>query len=95
MRPEARAEFIVRLRKPAQTYITYYSNDRETRMLSAHEFATLMLVKDAADQIVDRHELDTLLERQLVAMEQLVSGARLPRITEDGDLLLRAVRRMH
>ncbi|GJH10491.1 hypothetical protein CBA19CS11_16655 [Caballeronia novacaledonica] len=54
-----------------------------------------MLVKDAADQIGDRHELDTLLERQLIAMEQLVSGARLPRITEDGDLLLRAVRRLH
>ncbi|KXV07976.1 preprotein translocase subunit SecA [Caballeronia novacaledonica] len=64
-------------------------------MLSAHEFATLMLVKDAADQIGDRHELDTLLERQLIAMEQLVSGARLPRITENGDLLLRAVRRLH
>jgi len=46
-------------------------------MLSAHEFATLMLVKDAADQIGDRHELDTLLERQLIAMEQLVSGARI------------------
>jgi hypothetical protein len=95
MCPEARTEIIVPLRlQPTHTYISY-SKDRETGMLSAHEFATLMLVKDAADQIVDRHELDTLLERQLVAMEQLVSGARLPRITEDGDLLLRAVRRIH
>ncbi|SAK90264.1 hypothetical protein AWB79_06550 [Caballeronia hypogeia] len=64
-------------------------------MLSAHEFATLMLVKDAADQIVDRHELDTLLERQLVAMERLAGGASLPRITENGDTLLRALRRLH
>ena len=64
-------------------------------MLSAHEFATLMLVKDAADQIADRQELDTLLECQLIAMEQLAGGATLPRITEDGDSLLRAVRRTH
>ena len=42
-------------------------------MLSPLEFATLMLVKDSADQIVDRDELDTLLERQLVAMEQLAA----------------------
>lgn len=64
-------------------------------MLSAHEFATLMLVKDASDQIIDRHELDTLLERQLVAMEQLVNGAILPRVTAHGDSLLRALRRLH
>ncbi|KND57417.1 hypothetical protein BSCH_00436 [Candidatus Paraburkholderia schumanniana] len=64
-------------------------------MLSAHEFATVMLVKDVADQIIDRQELDTLLERQLVAMERLAGGATLPRVTEDGDSLLRAVRRTH
>ncbi|KMY84991.1 hypothetical protein BUMB_05279 [Candidatus Paraburkholderia calva] len=60
-------------------------------MLSAHEFATLMLVKDAADQIGERQDLETLLEHQLVAMEQLVDGPGLPRITESGDSLLRAV----
>ncbi|EIM95963.1 hypothetical protein WQE_36567 [Paraburkholderia hospita] len=38
-------------------------------MLSAQEFATLMLVKDSADQVADRTELDTLFDRQLVAME--------------------------
>lgn len=64
-------------------------------MLSAHEFATLMLVKDAADQIIDRQELDALLEHQLVALERLASGAALPRITEDGELLLSAVRRIN
>lgn len=61
-------------------------------MLSPHEFATLMLVKAAPDQIdLDREELDTLLERQLVAMEQLTPGRRLPRLTRDGDAVLQSV----
>jgi hypothetical protein len=64
-------------------------------MLSAHEFATLMVVKDSADQIADRAELDTLLERQLVAMEQLAGGAVLPRVTQDGDSLLHNLARIH
>ena len=64
-------------------------------MLSAREFATLMLVKDAADQIADRDELDALLERQLVAMEQLAGGAVLPCVTQDGDSILRALARFH
>ncbi|GJH38577.1 hypothetical protein [Paraburkholderia azotifigens] len=64
-------------------------------MLSAHEFATLMLVKDSADQIADRTELDALLERQLVAMEQLAGGGVLPRVTQEGDSLLRALSRIH
>ena len=38
-------------------------------MLSPHEFATLMLVKAAPDQIeLNREELDTLLDQQLVAL---------------------------
>jgi len=53
-------------------------------VLSAHEFATLMLVKDSADHIADRAELGTLLERQLVALEQRAGGTVRPRITEDG-----------
>jgi hypothetical protein len=72
-----------------------YSNDQETGMLSAHEFATLMLVRDSADHIAERQELDTLLERQLVAMEQLAGGTVRPRITQDGDSLLRAFARRH
>ena len=64
-------------------------------MLSPHEFATLMLVKDSAEQIADRDELDALLERQLVAMEQLVGGTVLPRVTHDGDSLLRTLARIH
>jgi hypothetical protein len=61
-------------------------------MLSPHEFATLMLVAAAPDQIdLNRDELDTLLERQLVALEQLASGARRPRLTRDGDSVLRSI----
>jgi hypothetical protein len=63
-------------------------------MLSPHEFATLMLVKDAPDQTgLDRAELDTLLERQLVALEHLASGHQRPRLTRDGDAILQAVAR--
>ena len=64
-------------------------------MLSAHEIATLMLVEDSVEQIADRAELDTLLERQLVAMEQLAGGAVLPRVTTDGDSLRRIIARTH
>jgi hypothetical protein len=61
-------------------------------MLSPHEFAALMLVKAAPEQIdLNREELDTLLEQQLVALEQLASGAQRPRLTRDGDTVLRAV----
>ncbi|WP_193727932.1 hypothetical protein [Paraburkholderia franconis] len=48
-----------------------------------------MLVKDSADHIADREELGALLERQLVALERLADGAVRPRITEDGESLLR------
>lgn len=65
-------------------------------MLSPHEFATLMLVAVAPEQIdLYREELDTLLERQLIALEQLSSGAQRPRLTRDGDSILRAVARKH
>ncbi|AOI73121.1 hypothetical protein WI73_15975 [Burkholderia ubonensis] len=63
-------------------------------MLSPHEFAALMLVKSSPDQIdMSRDELDTLLEQQLVVLERLVSGARRARVTNDGELLLRAMTR--
>lgn len=44
-------------------------------MLSAHEFATLILSKEFADHIADREELGTLLGRRLVALERLAGGA--------------------
>jgi hypothetical protein len=53
-----------------------------------------MLVKAAPEQIdLNREELDTLLEHQLVALEQLPSGIQRPRLTRDGDSVLRAVAR--
>jgi hypothetical protein len=78
-------------RNPYCTYSTYL----EASMLSAHEFATLMLVRESADHIADREELDTLLERQLVAMEELAGGTVRPRVTQDGDSLLRTLARRH
>jgi hypothetical protein len=64
----------------------------ETTMLSPHEFATLLLVKDAPDQaMMDRDELDTLLEQQLVKLEALGSGRRYC-VTEHGDATLRSIK---
>jgi hypothetical protein len=63
-------------------------------MLSPHEFATLMLIKDAPEQIeLDRAELKTLCERQLISLENLASGRPRPRVTNDGDSILKAVGR--
>lgn len=63
-------------------------------MLTPHEFATLMLIRDGRDQIdPDRVELGTLVERQLVALERLASGRERPHLTDDGDSILRAVAR--
>jgi hypothetical protein len=63
-------------------------------MLSPHEFATLLLVKDAPNQAdMEREELDALLERQLVELEKLASGHQQWRLTETGDTALRAIKR--
>ncbi len=63
-------------------------------MLSPHEFATLLLVKDAPNQVdMEREELDSLLERQLVQLEKLASGRQQWRVTEIGDSALRAIKR--
>ncbi|HEY4351110.1 MAG TPA: hypothetical protein VGN31_07775 [Paraburkholderia sp.] len=64
-------------------------------MLSPHEFATLLLVKDAPNQVdMQREELDALLERQLVQFERLASGRQQWRVTESGDSALRAIKRL-
>src|SRR5690349_24429794 len=65
---------------------------RETEMLSPHEFATLMLVRQAPDQLdMDRAELDALLERQLVMLEHGASGARRAYLTGKGRTFLEAL----
>lgn len=64
-------------------------------MLSPHEFATLILVRDAPDQIeADRAELGTLLERELVALDEAERGIPRPRITPNGNSVLEAFARM-
>jgi hypothetical protein len=58
-------------------------------MLSPHEFATLMLIRQAPDQLdMNRAELDALLERQLVTLEQCASGARRAYLTGKGETFL-------
>ena len=63
-------------------------------MLSLHEFATLVLVRDALDHSdLNRADLDALLERQLVALEKLASGCMSLNVTEQGSSFLRAMTR--
>jgi len=64
-------------------------------MLSPHEFATLMLLKDAPDPIdLDRADLEALLERQLITLEKLTSGQRRPLVTLNGHSVLKAAARI-
>ena len=62
-------------------------------MLSAHEFATLMLVSQSPEQVdMNRAELDTLLERQLVMLERSAEGhRRRAQLTDTGRSLLQAL----
>jgi len=61
-------------------------------MLSPHEFATLMLVRQAPDQLdMNRAELDALLERQLVMLEHCASGVRRAHLTGKGRTFLDAL----
>ncbi|VWB39713.1 hypothetical protein [Burkholderia territorii] len=63
-------------------------------MLSPHEFATLMLVREAPDQIdMNRTELDALLERQLVMLEHCTPGRRVAHLTHKGRWMLDALQR--
>jgi hypothetical protein len=64
-------------------------------MLSPHEIATLMLLKDAPDPVdLDRADLEVLLERQLVTLEQLAHGQQRPLITVNGHTFLKAAARI-
>jgi len=62
-------------------------------MLSAHEFATLMLVSQSPEQVdMNRAELDTLLEQQLVMLERSAEGhRRRAQLTDTGRSLLQAL----
>jgi hypothetical protein len=64
-------------------------------MLSPHEFAILMLLKDATDHSdFDRADLEALLERQLVTLEKLTSGQPRPCLTTHGHSILKAAARI-
>ncbi|WP_416046990.1 hypothetical protein [Cupriavidus basilensis] len=64
-------------------------------MLSPHEMATLMLIKDTSDETeLDRADLDALLEHQFVSLERLDSGRQHPCITARGGALLNAIARI-
>jgi hypothetical protein len=61
---------------------------QEIYMLSPHEFATLMLVKDATQQSeFDPADLLALVDRQLIDLDR-PDAVRLPRVTERGQALL-------
>ena len=62
-------------------------------MLSAHEFATLMLICQSPEQVdMNRAELDALLERQLVMLERSAEGhRRRARLTDTVRSVLRAL----
>ncbi len=58
-------------------------------MLSPHEFATLMLLKDARHPSdFDQADLRTLLDRQLVELDSVAAASRVPRVTDRGYSLL-------
>lgn len=64
-------------------------------MLSPHELATLMLIKNAPGRIEpDREELWALRDLHLVIVDTPESGFPTPRVTPQGDALLRAVARV-
>jgi hypothetical protein len=68
---------------------------RRQKMLSPHEIATLMLIKHAPDQIDPGHvDLDALLQRQLVALDNDPPGQQRPYVTRRGEAILHAVARV-
>jgi hypothetical protein len=62
---------------------------QETYMLSPHEFATLMLVKDATPQSdFDPQDLLALADRQFITIGAPPQTCLQPRLTERGHALL-------
>jgi hypothetical protein len=60
-------------------------------MLSPHEFAVLMLINDAPDQIEEAcSDLAALLERRFVSFDTTGGNPRRPILTEKGETILRA-----
>ena len=71
------------------------SHRQEVTMLSPHELATLLLLRDLPNQFgLDQAELDALLEHQLVALERLPTGQQRFHLTRDGQSVIQAVTRL-
>lgn len=64
-------------------------------MLTAHEFATLLLVHRAPEQIqIDREDVFALVEQQLIVMQHDdASGERRPALTADRLSVVQCVQR--
>jgi hypothetical protein len=63
-------------------------------VLSPHEFATLMLVESAPEQVeLNRIDLAALLERRLVSFESPADTPRRPALTPTGQFVLEAAAR--
>jgi len=61
-------------------------------MLSPHEIAALMLVRDAGDYLtLDDPDLGALLKRKLVELDRTTRDKPKPRLTRDGDFILKAI----
>lgn len=64
-------------------------------MLSPHEVATLLLLKNSPERIeVDRIELGALHEWQLIESQPGGTGFPVPRVTPRGEAVLRAIARI-
>lgn len=63
-------------------------------MLSPHEIATLLLVRDAPARIeIDRAELGALRALDLIEIGPPESAMPVPRVTDRGAAMLRAIMR--
>jgi hypothetical protein len=61
-------------------------------VLSPHEIAALILVKEAPNpEELDPVAIDTLLTHQFVTLENRPSGQASPRLTHRGDVLVKTV----
>ncbi|GAB3103197.1 hypothetical protein GCM10027081_32790 [Cupriavidus yeoncheonensis] len=64
-------------------------------MLSHHEFATLVLVKDSADPAeLDSADVAELCARQLITLERLGPNRTRPQVTIQGYAILKALDRV-
>ncbi len=63
----------------------------EMTVLSPHEFAVLLLVNDSAEACeLDRADIETLVERQLVTLERRGPNHSYAQLTIQGHLFLKA-----